>query len=401
MAIPSRQLVPGWGRWGPVAGVGSSRRLSGSGCYAGCWPGGSSPASGWSWGTQWWTGGASAGRHCTRRGLSGCWRRGHGDDGRGPCRCDRGFHSHWEGSCGRRSRMSGAGRGCPLSRRRVGWPGLHTWHRRGVGWGPRGLCPRTIAIPAFSRHFRGAARMPGGQWREGCLLGWRRRWWRERRPWCLQRPGGGWGGLGLRCRSWAILTEPGSASVTFFLAEVAVVSWWGAVLTFGNAVDARVRAAALCADCLVGTAAGRVAVALTVVALPGTRLRRGRGRCLRRLGGGSGALARLGLSLASVLWPPTPLVPPCHRRLSVVFRGSSSGVEAAWARRRSSGAGAAGADNWSSSREVFICAFAFAFALLLVLVPRRGWGCFIAGTALPTRGSSSRLSRSSAHLLNR
>ena len=193
MAIPSRQLVPGWGRWGPVAGVGSSRRLSGSGCYAGCWPGGSSPASGWSWGTQWWTGGASAGRHGTRRGLSGCWRRGHGDDGRGPCRRDRGFHSHWEGSCGRRSRMSGAGRGCPLSRRRVGWPGLHTWHRRGVDWGPRGLCPRTIAIPAFSRHFRGAARMPGGQWREGCLLGWRRRWWRERRPWCLQRPGGvGW-----------------------------------------------------------------------------------------------------------------------------------------------------------------------------------------------------------------
>ena len=155
----------------------------------------------------------------------------------------------------------------------------------------------------------------------------------------------GWGGLGLRCRSWAILTEPGSASLTFFLAEVAVVSWRGAVLTFGNAVDARVRATALCADCLVGTAAGRVAIALTVVALPGTRLCRGRGRCLRRRGGGPGALARLGLSLASVLWPPTPLVPPCRCRLSVVFRGSSSGVEAAGAGRWSSGAGAAGADN--------------------------------------------------------
>ena len=78
---------------------------------------------------------------------------------------------------------------------------------------------------------------------------------------------------------------------------------------------------------------------------------------------------------------------------------SSSGGEAAGAGRRSSGAGAAGADDWSSSREVFICAFVFAFALVLVLFPRRGWGCFIAGTVLP-KGSSSRLSRSSTHLWN-
>ena len=109
----------------------------------------------------------------------------------------------------------------------------------------------------------------------------------------------GWGGLGLR--SWAILTEPRSAAVPFLHAEVAVIARRDAVLTLGNAVDARVRAAALSADCLVDTAAGRVAVALAVVTLPGMRLRRGRGRCLRRRGGGPGALARLGLSLASVL----------------------------------------------------------------------------------------------------
>ena len=132
---------------------------------------------------------------------------------------------------------------------------------------------------------------------------------------------GGWGGLGLRCRSWAILTEPGSASVTFFLAEVAVVSWRGAVLTFGNAVDARVRAAALCADCLVGTAAGRVAIALTVVALPGTRLRRGRGRCLCYVVAALGRLPG---------WGSVWLV-SCDRRrrlfrLAVAVFQSSSGV---------------------------------------------------------------------------
>ena len=81
-------------------------------------------------------------------------------------------------------------------------------------------------------------------------------------------------------------------------------------------------------------------------------------------------------------------------------REASSGVEATGAGRWSSGAGAAGANDLSSSRDVFFAVFLGVLVLVLVLLPRRGWGCVIAGTALPTRGSSSRLSRSSTHRWN-
>ena len=91
----------------------------------------------------------------------------------------------------------------------------------------------------------------------------------------------------------------------------------------------------------------------------------------------------------------------CRLLLLAVFqpssREASSGVEAAGAGRWSSGAGAAGAENLSSSRDVFFAVFLGVLVFALVLLPRRGWGCVIAGTALPTRGSSSRLSRSSTH----
>ena len=98
-------------------------------------------------------------------------------------------------------------------------------------------------------------------------------------------------------------------------AEVAVIAWRGAVLALVNALDAMVGTAALGADSLVGATARGVAEALAVVALPGS----GRRRCRRprRRGGGPRSLARLGLCLAGVLGPPTPLA--ALRRIPAVF----------------------------------------------------------------------------------
>ena len=194
MAHTKQTARPGMGSLGSGGrlGGGSSRRSSGSGCCS-CWSSdGSSPATEWTGGPLRRAGDASAGWRGSRRGPSACWRRGRGNSWRGPCRGVRGFRTCLEDRCGRRSRSSGLAGGRPRRRRRAGWPVLRTQRRRGVGWGPRGLCPRTTAVPACSRRFRYSAGMPGGRWREGCLPGWRRRWWRERRPWCLQRSEVGW-----------------------------------------------------------------------------------------------------------------------------------------------------------------------------------------------------------------
>ena len=121
-----------------------------------------------------------------------------------PCRDVRGFRTCLEDRCGWHSRSSGPAGGRSWRRRRAGWPVLRTQRCRGVGWGPRGLCPRTTAVLACNRRFPWWAGRPEGRWRSGCQPGWRRRWWREWRPSCLQCPGAGTSPLVVddSCRIW-------------------------------------------------------------------------------------------------------------------------------------------------------------------------------------------------------
>ena len=174
--IPSRQLVPGWGRGGPEAGGGSSRSRRSSGCSR-C-PGeptqqrrGQSRV-GWSSGWRAWAcrNLGSGGRRWTsgrpgwsRRSEARRRCRGRGRRLVGPCWWERWWGAGWHwcigrpGSCGRRFLTWWvAGRGPRWRQGRGRWPGSRLGSLRcpGVRW-----CPRS---------WRGRASPVGGAWRPCC-----------------------------------------------------------------------------------------------------------------------------------------------------------------------------------------------------------------------------------------
>ena len=163
--------------------------------------------------------------------------------------------------------------------------------------------------------------------------------------------------------------EAWPSSVAVLVAQLAVVLGRDALDAFLNTYNASVRSAALRTDGSMLVAADGVAEALAIVAL----LRR---RC-RWLGEGPRTLTRLG-SLVGVQGPTALGLALGH---PVVFWCSIFSVAL------------------SSSRGSGI--FLLALVMVLVLwVPQRGGVCVITGTALLTRGSSSLFNKFSIHRWN-
>ena len=172
--IPSRRLVPGWGRGGPEAGGGPSwSRREAWGC-----PGERTQQrrglslEGWSSG---WSAGAcrilgSGGRRWTSgrpgwstRSEARCRCRGHGRRLVGPCWWGRWWGAGWHWCNGRPCSHGRrfltwrvAGRGPRWRQGRGRWPGgrLGSLRRPGVRW-----CPQS---------WRGRASPVGGSWRPCC-----------------------------------------------------------------------------------------------------------------------------------------------------------------------------------------------------------------------------------------